>query len=197
MRRFQVLVWLWLAAAGACASHRNFTPRENQNGSGPGGQPAAVYAIAVGDARGEVRLWSGGSAAVDVDGAAVSELHLGFEIENTGKQPLHLVPEALQCDELWVGEQRLQGLSPVRTAGQPLAAPGTTTRFEAWFRPDLGGPRDIEAFAVRFRVDGPEGELLTQVTPFSPYLPRGSRYDDPWYWRSGVGFGFYGHYRRW
>ena len=197
MHRREALVLLWLASAGACVSHRNFSPRENQNGAGPTGRPAAVYTIAQGDARGEVRLWSAGADVVDADGASMLELHLGFELENTGQQVLQLAVETLQCEEVVVSEQKRPPCAPVRVVGAPAAAPGTTGRFEAWFRPGPGGPRDLESFAVRFRVDGPQGEVLQQVVPFVPYVPGGSRYDDPWYWRSGIGFGFYGRYRRW
>ena len=53
--------------ATACVDQRYFAPRENENGFGPGGHPAAVYPLLGEDAAGEVRVWSRGSRG-DTDG---------------------------------------------------------------------------------------------------------------------------------
>lgn len=196
MARFSSWWSLVLVAAAACANHRNFVPRENLNGWGPGGQPAAVYPLASGEARGEVRLWSRGSDPGVGPDAGVTEVHVGFELENTGSVPLQLAVDALQCDELVVGEQRLAGVAAATTEGEPSALPGTTTRFHAWFRPGTGTPRDVVAFAVRFRIDAVAAPVLLQVTPFVRFVPESPWHDDPWLW-SGSGFGWAGHYRGW
>ena len=84
--------WLSLLLLScACSNHRYFVPRENTNGTGPGGYPAAVYRIdagVLGGAVGEVRVWSEGAHFVDTEDDEVVELHLGFEIENTSTVPL-------------------------------------------------------------------------------------------------------------
>lgn len=197
MRPAAVLRLVLAVLPAACASHRNFTPRENQNGYGPGGQPAAVYALAGDRARGEVRLWSRGSDPAPAPEAELAEVHVGFELENTGQVPLQLAVADLQCDEIWVGEQRLAGVRAVRTEGDPVAAPGTTARFQAWFPVGAVGAREVAGFAVRFRVDAEAVPLLLQVTPFAPFVAESSAYDDPWFWRGGFGFGWHSRYRRW
>ncbi len=198
MARFSVCWSLMLvAAAAACANHRNFVPRENLNGWGPGGQPAAVYAVANGEANGEVRVWSRGSDPGLGPDAGISEVHVGFEVENTGSVPLQLALDALQCDELVVGEQHLTGVAPAFTEGEPMAAPGTTTRFHVWFRPGIGTPRDVVAFAVRFRIDAGAAPVLLQVTPFVRFVPGNPWHDDPYRWSGGFGLGWSSHYHSW
>lgn len=192
--RASMIFWPFLLAA-ACANHRDFLPRENPNGCGPGGQPAAVYPVVAGEARGEVRLWSRGSGRADGGVDAPTEVHVGFELENTGSVPLRLAAEVLQLDELLVGEERYVEVRPARTAGAPLAEPGRSTRFEAWFRPARGGPRDVVGFAVRFRIDAGERPVLVQVTPFAPFVVRDPYPYDPWFW--GPPYPMHRHYHRW
>jgi len=194
MPRQSPILLLLAAFAAGCVNHRNFAPRENQNGCGPGGQPAAVYPIQAGDAQGELRLWSGGS---DAAGDEVTEVHVGFEVENVGALPLRIAIEDVRCDEILVGGQRLENVPIARFEGQPAAQPGAVARLDVWFRPGTGRPRDVTGFAVRFQVRAGETAVLTQVTPFAPFVPaRDPLHDDPWFWRPGFAFGWYGWYHR-
>jgi hypothetical protein len=191
--------WLGLLLLScACSNHRYFVPRENTNGTGPGGYPAAVYRIdagVLGGSVGEVRVWSEGAHFVDTEDSEEVELHLGFEIENTSTVPLALDLVTLRLADVTFGRTRLE-LEPVRTEGVADAAPGTTTRIDAFFRPGHEPwPQDINGFSARFRILAGGQPALTQVTPFAPYSPHDYWYGDPWmwgpgYWGYGVGFGF-------
>lgn len=187
---------LCLLLCSACANHRYFAPRENQNGTGPGGYPAAVYALQAEGVLGEVRLWSRGSSKNDSDPPAI-ELHLGFEVENTGSTPLELDLGVLRLDELWIDTAPQGPLRPAWISGDAVAQPGATARFDAWFQPPgARSARTIDAFQVRFQVRSGERVVLLQVTPFEPWRPP-DPYDDPWYWGGGWGFGggwFVGHH---
>lgn len=200
--------WVLLAAVvsfAGCSTQRYFTPRENVNGTGPGGHPAAVYALGGTPPSGEVRVWSGGAEVVAGDAGDAVELHVAFELENTGSEAITVDAGAVQCTDLWLDGQRLPALAPVRLEGQPEAAPGSSAVLQAWFRPAAGRPRDIDGFSLRFSVRAGDRVLLTQVVPFVPYFAR-DRWDDdrsfwyggywgrPYYWGPGFGYGFYGHY---
>ncbi|MDO8348836.1 MAG: hypothetical protein Q7T30_01275 [Planctomycetota bacterium] len=195
----RALLWTLLALAPACASHRNFAPRENCNGQGPGRQPAAVYPVQADGAAGEVRVWSAGSSRRDGAGPEGTEVHLGFEIENTGSQPLRLDLESLRCDELRAGDEVLGPLPAARVEGNPEAAPGTTGRVDAWFLPGPGiAPRDVDSFAARFVVRCADQAVCNQVTPFQPYSPDSHYRHDPWLWGGfGFGIGWWGSRRPW
>jgi hypothetical protein len=182
-----------LALVPACVNHRHFVPREYQNGESPEGYPAAVYALQGDGAKGEVRVWSAGSAPRNEAGDS-AELHLGFELENTGERPLQLDVESLRCDELRADERVLGPLRAVRVTGSADAPPGKTVRLDAWFEPEAGiGPVEIDSFAARFVVHCAEQAVCSQATPFVPYVIDLSRYgdDDGWLW--GCGHGFVGH----
>ena len=69
---------LFCLLSAACATDRHFAPRENRNGEGPSGEPAAVYALAP-PLQGEVRLWSDGAARTEIDGKDATRVHVGFE----------------------------------------------------------------------------------------------------------------------
>lgn len=189
MRTFALLL---LVLCTACSNHRYFAPRENRNGTGPGGHPAVVYAVGV-PSLGEVRLWSPGTAMVDGDeGGDVVALQVGFEIENTGTVPLAIDTGTLRCEDLWVDDQRAEPLSPVRTEGAVEVLPGTSGRLVATFRPPFAArARDVDGFTVRFQVLAAGQPVLAQVTPFVPHIPDDRWRDDPWFWgHSGWGFGF-------
>lgn len=183
---------LLLLLCAACADFRYYAPRENQNGAGPNGHPAAVYALAADDAnaRGELRLWSRGASGQhfeDQDGRDVHrvEVHVGFELENTGYVPLELVAIRGEAGRL----------SLVRTEGEATAGPGQTARLDTWLlATDVASARDLDAFAIRFEVLAQERPILRQVTPFGPWSPPDPRRDDPWFfgphWSYGVGLGF-------
>lgn len=187
----------------ACSTQRYFTPRENTNGTGPGGHPAAVYALGGPPAQGEVRVWSGGADFLDGE-ADVVELHIGFELENTGAEPLAIDTTSLQCTDLWIDDQRSGPLEPVRVSGQFEAAPGASASADAWFRPAAARARDLDAFTLRFTVRSGDRVVLQQAVPFQPFLAADRWRDDhfwyggyggrPYYhWGPGFGFGFYGH----
>jgi hypothetical protein len=195
-----------VAVFAACSPARYFAPRENQNGTGPDGHPAAVYPLAGVPSAGEVRLWSGGAVGVDVDGEDLVEVHLGFELENTGGEPIAVDPTALQCDDVWVDGLQLAAVPPARIEGATEAAPGRSAVFDVWFQIDAARPGDLDGFSVRFRVVAGGRELLAQATPFVPYRPYRVWRDDSywWYggywgrpyfwWGPGFGYGWYGPY---
>lgn len=182
-RGMRALLVLPLLCTAACWQPRYFMPRENVQGVGPDGEPAAVYllpeaapeaaapaAAATSEVNAsELRLWSLGAVArYDEHAAEVVELRLGFELENHAATPLRLDLEALRCEGLVVDGALLPPLAADHWAGDGLALPGTTTRVEATFRPAAPVPRAIESFAVRWRVLRGDGSAMSQVTPFGP-----------------------------
>ena len=204
MRGLHCVPLLLLLTAG-CWQARYFTPRENLNGTGPDGRPAALYKVqedAATQSHGDVRIWSAGAKARFVeDDKEVVELHVGFEIENTGKVPLELVVDSLALEELFVDGYLQDVMAPNSTNGSGLAAPGSTARLHALFRPKTTYPSDVDSFSVRFVVRDAGGKEVSQVTPFVP----GSRWrqvrtvNDPtwgsYVWGPG-GFGW-GPYYGW
>lgn len=190
----RILAFLPLVALTAgCWSPRYFAPREHQNAFGPDGGPAAVYAVAGHDgaANGEVRVWSGGSRARYLDdGTEVVDLHVGFELENNGKEALELDAGSVECEELFVDGLLQAPLRPEHIGGSGYAAPGTTARVDVVFRPPTTVPRRVDSFAVRFVVRAGGDELLRQVTPFAPtrYVSR-TFYDPYWGWGPYGGWG--------
>lgn len=173
-----------LLLGSACQSTRYFAPRENANGTSPSGETAAVYPVT----GGEVRVWSRGARWADAGGIAgdhvpdeQAEVHVGFEIENTGQELLTLDLASLQLEDLWEGERHQSAVHAQATVGVPTAEPGATARLEAVFWPVGGGhPRDIDGFSVRFAVLSGKETALTQVTPFAPAMRQRWR-DDRWY----------------
>lgn len=186
----------------SCSTHRFFTPRENVNGSGPGGHPAAVYALGAAPANGEVRVWSRGAHLAEGAGGELVELHVGFEVENTGAEPVAIDVGTLQCTDLWVAGQRLAALPPVRVEGQAEAAPGGSAVLDVWFQPAVQRPRDIDGFSLRFQVRAGDRALLVQATPFATYVASDRWRDDHFFWYGGhwgrpywgpaFGYGWYG-----
>ncbi|MBX3462879.1 MAG: hypothetical protein KF830_06890 [Planctomycetes bacterium] len=182
MRVRGLLVVVLAFVFGGCALPRAFMPRENRNGTGPEGHPAAVYALGGVPPVGEVRLWSGG--AERADGGV--ELHLGFELENTSAEPIALDLASLLCADVWVaGRPLAASVSPARLEGAAEAGPGGSAWLDAWFRLDAGRPRDVDAFTVRFRVLAGERELLAQATPFLPLVVDDGWRDEWFLWYGG------------
>lgn len=181
---------LLIAMLPACSSRRWFAPRENLNGSSPTGFPAAVYPVASGDdVRGDVRIWSDGTAADTVQGAEITTLHVGFEIENTGATPLALDLDALRLERLQIGGETGSDLRPNRVIGDSQAPPGGRATVQFWFEPgSASGPRDVDAFDVRWRVRA-DPVAFDQVTPFAPWV-RADPWEEPWPHGSSFGFGF-------
>lgn len=182
-----------LVCAAGCWQPRYFAPRENRNGYGPGGAPAAVYnVVRDGDpgVAGEVRLWSDGAVASYTEqDEEVVDVHLGFEIENTGERPLRIDPAAIVVEELFVDGLLQERLVPTVVSGSGDAAPGTTSRLDLSFRPPTTRPAAVDGFAVRFGVGDGTGEVFEQVTPFAPWV-RASR---SWFvtsWGPGYGPGW-------
>lgn len=195
MRSALLLPLLLLQAA--CWSPRYFTPREHVNGTGPKGHAAAVYSVAGADAAqppgGEVRMWSQGARAhYDANQDEVVQLHIGFELENTGAEPLQLDLAGMRCEEVMVGGLLLPPFAPLRVEGDGYAPPGSTARVDVTFQPAAEAPRDIEGFAIRFTVLAGERRALSQVTPFGPRVQQstgsayyGSGFGSPWGWGWG------------
>lgn len=169
-----LVVPLLLLSAG-CWQPRYFVPRENLNGTGPDGNPAAVYTVRkgeAGDSFGEVRLWSKGAEARFTEDDEVVDLHIGFELENTSDGPLGLDVSGVRLEELFIDGYLQDHLEPLEVDGEVIAEPGATTRVDMVFRPATTYPGEIDKFSVRFGVRSAQGELVGQVTPFVP----GGRY---------------------
>jgi hypothetical protein len=93
-------------------------------------------------------------------------------------------------------------LAPARIEGNPIAMPGTTSRFEAMFLPATTVPGDLDSFSIRFRILAGERTVLSQVTPFVPrahdgggggntYVALGPAWGwgPRWGWGWGLGWG--------
>ena len=162
---------LLLSALSACWSPRHFMPREHVDAVGPRGQLAASYSVPGGDGfwLGEVRVYAGPAVAqYDENDEDIVRLVVGFEIENTGGEPLELDPASVQCEEMMLEGLLQPKLAPARIEGNPIAMPGTTSRFEAMFLPATTVPGDLDSFSIRFRILAGERTVLSQVTPFVP-----------------------------
>ncbi len=191
-----------LALTAGCWQPRYFIPRENLNGTGPDGSPSAVYQIRHDEATvtlGEIRVWSSGAKAYFTDNdVEVVDLHIGFEIENTGKEPLELEVGSLGLEEVFVDGYLKDSLIPLKVKGASTAAPGLTTRVDLVFRPPTTFPRDVDSFSVRFVVRDSQGNRVGQLTPFVPDrrdTGRGSALGVGYgYGRGGFYGGFYGGY---
>jgi hypothetical protein len=179
--------WL-LLALGACTTDRYFVPRENQNGFGPGGEPAAVYTL-MPPASGELRVWSAGARRVEVDAQERTRLHVGFELENHGSEPLRFDAEGLHLSAVAIEGEPAAELRPIQVDGEPTAAAGATTRLSCLFDPGEDVmPRAIDGFEVRWRVVLGE-QQFAQATPFAPWFPPDpAGYYDGWGWGWGWGF---------
>jgi hypothetical protein len=204
MRALALVPFLFVAAG--CWQARHFTPREHVGGTGPRGQPAALYGLAdaQGGAAGELRVWSTGAAATFTDDdREVVELGIGFELENNGREPLRLDPASVVCEALVLDGVAQPPLVPVRVTGDGVAAPGTTARVDAVFEPATTVPRDVDEFAVRFAVrTGPDvganggADVLLQSTPFAPWVrqyPEDRAWVAPWSFGFGFGLGWHHH----
>lgn len=211
MRRSALGIVFLVGVAGlapGCVDQRYFAPRENENGTGPSGFPAAIYPFAESAGEqviaGEVRLWSDGGRGEDriiegEDGEVFDrrvEVHVGFEVENTGDRPVEL------------GGIRAEGpeLALVRVDGSTRAGPGQTARVDTWFHaPEARSTREVSDFAVRYTVVADDEPIVTQVTPFSTWRPTAAYggpvrrfYGGPWGWGWGIGWGAgYGYWGCW
>lgn len=196
------MVPLLLASTG-CWQARYFAPRENRNGTGPSGYAAAVYDVAHPggvDVSGEVRLWSDGARARFTEAEEeVVDLHVGFELENTGGLPIEIDPESVVVGDLYLDGRLQPPIKPHEVRGSGGAGPGATTRFDLVFRPATTVPRDIDGFEVRFSVRDGIAEMVRQATPFAPERPPNQRvyYAAPgpyWGWGWGWGYGWGGYW---
>ncbi|MBL8739022.1 MAG: hypothetical protein JNL12_21530 [Planctomycetes bacterium] len=196
-----IVLPLLLFTQAACWSPRYFAPREHVGSTGPGGFPAATYAVPGAEAGqpglGEVRLWSEGAKALyDEDDEEVVRLQIGFELENTGDEPFELDPASLRCEELLLDGLLQPSMTPTRIDGDPIAMPGSTARFGVTFEPSTTVPGDIDSFSIRFRVNAGTREALAQVTPFEPRRAEPGRtvyyagLGPAWGWGWGWGWGF-------
>lgn len=195
MRSLPLLLLLLLPSA-ACWSPQSFAPRERMDAEGPGGVPAALYPIPAARAdapsTAEVRVWShGAQARFTADDREITELHIGFELENNGGAPLQLDLGAVTCEELMLDGLLQPVLQPVRMEGNGTALPGQTARVDVLFEPATTHPRDITTFRIRFVVregdPASEREALRQVVPFGPWT-RPREYDP--YWSGAYGWGW-------
>ncbi|MCA8952387.1 MAG: hypothetical protein KDE27_22950 [Planctomycetes bacterium] len=181
MRSFALLLLLPFCS---CVDVRYFAPRENENGTSPSGRPAAVYpfADAEREVAGELRIWSDGAVGdyseTDPEAYRV-EVHVGFELENTGATAVELAGVRSENDSL----------SLVRLEGETRAAPGQTARVDTWFlAPAAGNARQVQGFAIRHSIVAGEHTIATQVTPFAPWR-RNAGYRGPYYYYSPWSYG--------
>jgi hypothetical protein len=185
-----------------CASNRYFAPREALNGTGPSGSPSALYELSEGgNNKGEVRIWSDGARRADVGGESTTLVHVGFELENNGNEPLTLAADKLQVDDLRADSVHASGLKPRRWEGDTTAQPGAVAHCAFWFDPGSGvTPRSISAFSVHWQVQSGAKAVFKQVTPFDPFVadygyygygPWGPYYPPYWY-GFGYGYGYWG-----
>jgi hypothetical protein len=173
--------------AAACATDRRFMPRENQNGEGPTGEPAAVYQLAA-PMQGEVRLWSDGAERTKVGGRETTHIHLGFEIVNTAAEPLVFDAAELRLQAIAGDNVHVESLAPAVVGGVTAAPPNKTVRCDFQFDPGANvHPRSLSGFEARWTVRLGD-QVATQVTPFRPYYPY---YPSPW-WDGGWGCGWGG-----
>ena len=185
MRWLVLLMLMW----SSCATNRLFAPRENGNGSGPRGHPAAVYPLDQ-PAIGEVRLWSGGAQRVALAGGEVTRLNIGFELENTSPQPMRLDTQQMRVRSMVTDGDAIDELSPVTVSGPIEAAPEGTTRVQVEFEPgEEVWPRTIGGFDLHWTVIA-DGQRFSQVTPFEVFRPQPIYWDDDPYWSWGFGWGF-------
>jgi hypothetical protein len=191
LRPVRPAAWLLLALAAACATDRRFVPRENHNGFGPGGEPAAVYTL-MPPANGELRLWSAGARRVEVDAQETTRVHIGFELENHGQEPLRFDAEGLRLCAVATDVGQIAELQPVRVEGEPTVAAGATNRISCLFDPGAAVmPRGIAGFEVRWRVVLGD-QQFAQSTPFAPWYPPDPWvYDYDWYCGWGWPYGFH------
>ena len=187
--------WLLLLClfGSACASSRLFAPRENLNGTGPQGHPAAVYRLDDSEI-GEVRLWSNGARRVELPEGAETRLKVGFELENNSKSPMRLDTQAMRVHAVVGSDSAAEELSPVTVEGPVEAAPDRMARVYVEFQPATEvGPRDIRSFEVHWSVLV-DGRRFPQVTPFTIFVPPPMYWDDDPYWgwdfRAGIGIGY-------
>ena len=190
----RALAALLLSTFAACWSPRYFAPREYVGATSPDGSPAALYQVpgaagAVSSA--EVRVWSrGASAEFAADSREVVEVHVGFEVENNGEEPLQLDLGTVVLEAMTIDGVLQPPLSPLRIVGDGTAAPRTTARVDLWYEPAAPKPRAVDAFSVRFVLRAGDRVALQQVTPFGAWTY--AAYYDPywssWGWSWGWGF---------
>ena len=194
----RALVALVLSTFAACWNPRYFAPREYMGAAGPDGSPAALYQVpapAGAPSSGEVRVWSGGARALFTDDSReVVELHVGFEVENNGQEPLQLDLGTVAIEAMTIDGAPQPPLSPLRIVGDGTAAAGTTARVEFRFEPHAAKPYDVDGFSVRFVLRAGERVALQQVTPFAAWTyAYADPYWDSWGWGFSAGFCHHHH----
>ncbi|MBL8753287.1 MAG: hypothetical protein JNK15_08305 [Planctomycetes bacterium] len=197
MRTF--VLWPFLLALAACWQPRYFTPREHVGGTGPAGQPAAIYPLpgegATAAQPAEVRVWSAGAKARYADDdREVVELQIGLELENNGPNLLVLDPQDLVCEELMIDGVLQPKQTPVRVDGMGIAEPGATARVDAVFELPTTRPRTVDSFAVKFVVRIADRVVLQQTTPFVPFVRQADPDRAYWVPMWGFGFGMHSHF---
>lgn len=159
---FVVLV-AFIAACGAYVKPSYFQPTERVLGATAEGEKVAIYDLVTSHGySGEVKLSSRGVDQGIVDGEAVTLVHVGVAIENTGVLPVALDPSALL---LTVGGRPAELMTP----GQPLVVqPGNDANADLFFRlPDQLTSATLRSFEVRWAVTV-DTEPYRQSTRFTP-----------------------------
>jgi hypothetical protein len=188
--RSLLLVLLALFGLGCGASVQPFVPVAGVRVPAPEGPYTAAEIDLAGDAQrsGEVRVWSRGAYRTELEGRAVTLVHVGFELENRGSVPLQLDERRLSLDDVALADGTLQHVAPVRVEGNASVPPASTAHVDAYFSmPRRTWPDAVLAYRVAWLVQG-EGRSYAERTEFES--PRA------WRWYGGYAYypGFWGWY---
>jgi hypothetical protein len=173
---YRPLAVLCLLSLSACAAGpQYFTPGEHVRGTRADGHREALYQLQGKDSRfGEARVWSRGSIVSMVDGAERTVVHVGFELNNTGAQPLSLVREALKLEVVHTDAGPLENLTP-HSASTLTVAPQTIGQGQAVFvLPPEIEPRDVRSFRLHWAVAAGQQRYQNNT----PFVERRDRYYD-------------------
>lgn len=163
-------------AAGCASGPRYFEPTERVQGQTVQGYPIALYPL-MGPSGpfGEAKLWSDGARESD-DHAAV---HIGFEVHNTGDQPLEMGSDDVRLDARLSDGTLIKGVAPAPAAGPRNIGPGALGETDFIFSLPQGvKPYDVNELRLHWRVRGPD-RSYTQRTAFVRWNER-STYPGPY-----------------
>ncbi len=185
----RILALALLLSLNGCVDVRYFVPSEPRNATGPGGVPASVYPFGASDVAGRVWVWSDGANGERTVGGSEDyrvEVHVGFELQNTGATAVELGDVRSTSDALELA----------RSEGSTVVPPGETRRVDMWFAArNATSALDVPDFAIRHSIVAGGIDVATQDTEFERFrAPRNPLDHDPYY--RGWGWGpFWGKYR--
>jgi hypothetical protein len=184
---------LLLAASGCAAGVAEFRPTERAWGASRQGQEQAIYELNGPDGRaGEAKVWTGGIRKER--GSVVADV--AIELKNTGPIPLIIDVDSLRLSGVVAGDDVIDDVVPLKTAGNPEVAPRSVGGLRVLFElPGDLSPRDVTEFRLEWTVRI-GADAYAQFTPFvrDPTAEGGYGYYDgyafaPDYWGPGWGLG--------